>query len=315
MIYRLTIFLSVVLWSAETWSQQEGSRVDHRHREQTGHAFMFSADYANNANILGGISPVSKQPYFSPSVSFFSKWNLDVSVIGYAVNNSDDSLDHFTTEADLVAGYGFEPIRNLVIYPSYTHFIYSRNSNSMKSIFSDDIHLDIDYSYKFADLGISAGYLTGQKHTFYAALHHFYLIKFNHVISRKGYLVIQPGLDANFGDYEYLNLYYLEKLNESGSFYNYLNLRPYVRQYVNMQKMKYPYLRKEHILYSYLRNRAKDNFKFTSAAISVPITYTYGNISMNLGMYVCIPVNQPDYLNDNVQFFFDLGLTFLLIPR
>jgi hypothetical protein len=316
MVLRLTFILTAILFSGVSWSQKPEKKVDHSAVDQSGqacHAFMFSADYASNTNVLGNFSNFSRQPYYSPSVSFFSKWGADVSLIGYAIGNSDDSLDHFTTEMDLVLGYGFEPVKNLAVYANYSHFTYSGNSNSIKSIFSDDLHVDLDYTYKFADLGVSAGYLTGRQHTFYLSLHNYYVVNFNHILFRTGYLNIQPGIDANFGDYEYLNLYYLDELSENGKFSHYLTLNPYMRRYVYSQKLKNPDQRREEILYHFLREKAKDTFKFTSASINLPLSYTMGNFTLNLGIYVIIPVNQPDYLSNEIQFFFNMGLTYLLI--
>jgi hypothetical protein len=318
MIFRLAFIFTGILCSGISWSQRPEKKADRAAPDPTGqsyHAFMFSADYASNTNVLGNFSNFSRQPYYSPSVSFFSKWGADISLIGYAVDNSDDSLDHFTTEMDLVLGYGFEPVRNLNIYVNYSHFVYSRNSNSMKSIFSDDIHMDADYTYKFADLGVTTGYLTGQQHTFYLSLHNYYLVNFDHVLFRKGYLSLQPGIDINFGDYEYLNMYYLDELRENGNFSRYLTLNPYMRRYVYFQKLKHPEERREQILYNFLREKAKDTFKLTSASLNLPVSYTLGNFTLNLGFYVCIPVNQPDYLNNELQFFLNMGLTYLLISE
>jgi hypothetical protein len=316
MIFRWALFLSGMLLSLVTWSQRIEKKEGHQKNDnlsQSFDAFLFSADYASNTNVLGNFSAKSKQPYYSPSLSFFSKWGLDMSIMGYAVGNSDDSLDHFTTELDLIVGYSFEPLKNLVIYPNYSHFLYSRNSNSMKSMFTDDFHLDMDYTIKFADLGVSAGYLTGKQHTFYAAAHNYYMINFDRVLFRKGYLSLEPGIDANFGDFEYLNLYYLDELTKNADFSNYMILNPVVRRYVRYQKLRNPDLTRGQILYNYLQKKAKDTFKFTSASINLPISYSVGNFSLNLGFYVFIPVHQPDYLNDDIQFFFNIGVNYMLI--
>ena len=148
------------------------------------HALMFSADYASNSEVLGTFSNAAKQPSYAPSVTFISKWGADFSLTGYAIGNSDDSLDSFTGEVDLMLGYNWEPVKGLVLYPSYTHFWYSENANSLKSIFKNDFHLDVDYTYKFINLGASAGFYTGTQHTFYAGIHNSYPLDLNRVFGK-----------------------------------------------------------------------------------------------------------------------------------
>jgi hypothetical protein len=316
MFFRVAIFLAGISCSLFTWSQQaEQTRPKQMHEIPVSpvHAFLFSADYASNTNVLGNFNTAVRQPSYSPSISFFSKWGVDISLLGYVVDNSDDSLENFTAELDLMLGYTFEPVKNLVIYPSYAHFMYSENSNSLKSIFSDNLQLDIDYTAKYLDVGVSTGYFTGKQHTFYAQARAFAMLSFDHVFFRKGVLSLQPGIDANFGDYEYLNLYYLDELMENTGFSNYLLLYPAIRRYVIYHKMQNPDLTMEQILDSFLREKAEDTFKFTSAGLNLPISYMIGNFSFNLGIYAFIPVNQPDYLDYGIQYFFNFGLTYMLV--
>lgn len=276
------------------------------------HALMFSADYASNSEILGTFSNAAKQPTYAPSVTFISKWGADISLTGYAIGNSDDSLDSFTGELDLMLGYNWEPVKGLVLYPSYTHFWYSENANSLKSIFRNDFHLDADYTYKFINLGASAGFYTGTQHTFYAGIHNSYPLSLNRVFGKKDGLSLQPGVDLNFGDYEYLNLYYLNKLEDNRTFLYYLLLNPTIRRYVYQERQKNPSLSREEILTDYLETKAQDQIKLTSVGISLPLSYMIGNFSINAGFYAYIPVNQPDYLGNEVQYFFDVGITYLL---
>ncbi len=273
---------------------------------------MFSADYVTNTNVMGNFNPETRQPSFSPSLFFFSKWGVDISAGGYFVGNSDDSLDHFTSELDLMLGYTLQPVDGFTIYPSYTHFFHSSNSNALKSIFSDDIRLDVDYNYRFLNLGVSSGFYLGKKNTFYTSIHNYYDIQFDRFLSSKGTLSIQPGVDANFGSYEYLNLYYLDELRKEPYLYLYLLSYPAIRRYVIAEILKNPELTKEEVLDDYLIDKAQDDFKLTSVSINLPFFYIIGNFGINMGLYLMIPVGQPDYLSDEAQFFFDIGVTYNL---
>ena len=125
-------------------------------------------------------------------------------------------------------------------------------------------------------------------------------------------LSLQPGVDLNFGDFEYLNLYYLNKLEDNRAFLYYLLLNPTIRRYVYQERQKNPSLSREEILTDYLETKAQDQIKLTSVGISLPVSYMIGNFSLNAGLYAYIPVNQPDYLGNEVQYFFDVGITYLL---
>ena len=278
-------------------------------------SLMLSADYTTNTNIMGFFNPETKQPSFSPALSFFSKWGADASALVYFIGNSDDSLEHYTSELDLMLGYNFKPAKHLTIYPSYSHFFHSSNSNSLKSIFSDDFRVDVDYNYKFLNIGVSAGYYLGRQNAFYTTVYNYYDIMVDRFLSRKGTLNIQPGVDANFGSYEYLNLYYLDELRKDPLFYFYLLSYPAIRRYVLAEMLKNPGSTKEEILDEYLMAQAQDNFKLTSVSLYLPLYYMIGDFGINLGLYFIIPLGQPDYMSDETQFFFDAGVTYNFMIR
>lgn len=309
MRFRFLPVLTGLFFLTEAFSQTSTRK---EHDQDNYNALMFSFDFASNTNVLGNFNAETRQPSISPSVIFFSKWGFDLSAIGNFIDNSDDSLQHFSSELDLMLGYTYKPHKNITIYPTYAHYFYSENSNALKSLFSDDIRADIDYNYKFFDLGISAGYYIGKMNAFYASAHNYYRINFMKFLSRNGLLSIQPGIDANFGSYEYLNLYYVNELRQDPSVYTYLLSYPAIRRYVYYEKTRYPGLTYKEILDAYLEDTAQDNFKLTSVSLSLPVYYMNGNFGINLGLFAFIPINQPDYLSEDVQFYFDIGLTYNL---
>ncbi len=313
MRYIIIMLLTVLFFGESGLAQISGLQSQEKSKNPfSTNSLMFSADYVTNTNVMGNFNPETRQPSFSPSLYFFSKWGMDISATGYFVGNSDDSLDHYTSELDLMLGFTWQPADGFTVYPSYTHFFHSGNSNTLKSIFSDDIRLDADYNYRFFNLGFSAGLYLGKKHTFYTSVHNYYDIKFDRFLFPKGTLSIQPGVDANFGSYEYLNLYYLDELRKEPYLYLYLLSYPAIRRYVIAEMMRDPDLTKEEILDDFLLDKAQDEFKLTSVSINLPFFYMIGDFGINLGLYLMIPVGQPDYMSDEAQFFFDIGVTYNL---
>ena len=304
------LFISMQVFSQATVKNvQESDLIE---QEMKFNSLILSFDYASNTGLLGSFNAETKQPYFSTALVFFSKWNLDVSAMGFLIGNSDDSLDGFTSELDLIAGYTFEPLKNLTIVPGYSHYFQSENSNALKSIFSDNFNIDVDYMYRFVGFGASAGFYTGKQHTFYTIVRNNYLITFENVLFRKLYVSMQPGIDAGFGDYEYLNLYYLDQLRENPDYMANLTKYRGVRRYIFLEKLKNPALTSQQILDDFLENRAEDSFKLTSVSISLPVTLILGNVGLNLGLYTYFPFGQPEFLSDEVQFFFNVGISYIL---
>jgi hypothetical protein len=309
---RLLVIISSLILGIQAYSQTDRSNArDNYHVPNKYHTFIFSFDYASNSNLLGRVSPETRQPSFSPSIFYISPWEADLTIQGGFTNNSDDSLENYTSELDVMLGYTIRPFKNMTLYPSYTHYIYSNNANELNSMFTEDIRLDADYLYKFVSLGVSTGYFLGKSSTFYFTAHNYYRISIEKFLFRNGTLMLQPGIDANFGNYEYLNLYYLDKLREDNWFYTYLLLNyPRLSRYVVRQLRENPDQTRQEILDDYLEDKAEDHFKLTSVCINLPLFYMIGDFGINLGIYAFIPLEQPDYLTEDAQFFFNVGLSY-----
>ena len=312
---RLSLAIFLLLFGMQSFSQVTAKNdmgADFSQKEMRFNALIFAFDYASNTSLLGSFNAETKQPSYSPAIAFFSNWGMDLSAMGFIIDNSDDSLDGFTSELDLSAGYTFEPLKDLTIAPSYSHYFYSDGSNSLKSIFSDNFNLDVNYQYRFAGFGASAGFYTGKQHTFYMLIRNNYLISFENVVFRNLYISIQPGIDAGFGDYEYLNLYYLDQLRENPDYL--ANLIKYrgVRRYIFYEKRKHPELTPQQIMENFLESKAQDSFKLTSVSFSLPVTLILGNVGLSLGLSTYFPFGQPEFLSDDVQFFFNAGISYIL---
>lgn len=273
---------------------------------------ILSFDYSNNSDIIGKYSNAVKQPAFSTTFSYSGKSGIDASVTGFLIGNSDDSLEHYTYEADLMIGYRRELFGCLTLFPAYSRFMYSSKSNELQKIFTDELRMDIDYNYRYLNIGLTPGFYLGQQHTFYTNFRNYYNIDFSNVIFNNSLLSIQPGFDLNFGDFEYLNLYYLDKMKDNDLFYMYLLLSREIWRYVHFEMMEHPELTAYQILDQYLNEKVQDAFKLTSASFYVPLNYMVGNFGFSAGFYAFVPIKQPEYLNDEVQFFFNLGISYSL---
>ncbi|MBN2481619.1 MAG: hypothetical protein JXB19_07765 [Bacteroidales bacterium] len=273
---------------------------------------MLSFDFVTNSDFMGRLSETVDQPAFSSTFSYIGKSGIDASLTGFMIGNSDESLEHYTSEVDIMLGYRKELFGSLTLYPAYSHFFYSKKSNDLQKIFTDELHLDADYTYKFLNLGLSPIVYLGRQRTFTLNFRNFYTINFSNVILNNSIMSIQPGVDLNFGDFEYLNRYYLDEMKENERFYEYLLLSKAIRQYAMVKKAQNPELTVYQILDQYLNEKIQDTFKLTSAVLYLPVSYLAGNFGINTGLYVFLPVKQPDYLYNEKQFFFTVGISYNL---
>jgi hypothetical protein len=83
-----------------------------------------------------------------------------------------------------------------------------------------------------------------------------------------------------------------------------------LRRYVLAELFRHPGTTKEQIIDALLEKNAEDSFKITSVTFSLPIFYTIGNFGINAGLFLFIPINQPDYLSNDALLYFDVGVSY-----
>jgi hypothetical protein len=273
-------------------------------------SLMMSIDYFTNTNIPTNINPEIRQPSLSPAVAYISKHGFDALVAGNFTNNSNDSSKKSSSEFDFMLGYNIYILKNLDIYPSYSRFVYSNNTNVFNTIFRNDFRIDAIYTAEKFGLNLSAGFLSGRQRTFYSGLSGNGLFTFEKFLIQ-GTWAVQPGIDLNFGSYEYLNLAYLDEIRQDPGFYDYLlDNSPVLRRYILKEVLRNPATTAKQIIDRLLEERAEDGFKATSVSVGFPVYYMFKNFGFNLSFYVFLPLNQPDYMSGKALFYFNAGISY-----
>jgi len=269
-----------------------------------------SFDYSSNTNTLGNFNQFVRQPSYSPSVSYFSRYGFDLGVTGVLTDNSDDSLEASTMELDLTAGYSLYLFDSrLIIYPSYSHFFYSSNTGSLKSLFSDNMQLGITYMNKILTLGNTSNYMLGSEKTFMTTFFTSLNAEKEDFLLRNSLIVFQPELDINFGDYEYLNNYYLDYFREHPlQMLDFLTLKDYYE--LRLLRRGNPDITTDEIIDFLIEKKSEDQFKATSFGIIFPLYYMIGNFSLNLSTMIYFPLGMPDYLDSSTQVYFIAGVSY-----
>ena len=267
-------------------------------------------DYSSNTNTLGNFNQFVRQPSYSPSVNYFSKHGFDLGITGVLTDNSDDSLDASTLELDLTAGYSLYLFNNhLIIYPSFSHFFYSNNAGSLKSLFSDNLQLGITYTNDKLTLGNSSNLMLGSAKTFMTTFYFSLSFEKEELFFDNTILSFQPEVDVNFGDYEYLNNYYFDYFRENPRLMlNFLTRRDYYDLW--LLKRRNPEITTGEIIDYLIEKKSEDHFKATSFGMIFPLYYMIGNFSMNLSTMIYFPLGMPDYLDAATQVYFIAGISY-----
>lgn len=280
-------------------------------------SLFLSFNYSSNTNTFGNFSQFVKQPSYSPSIFYFSKHGFDISGTAYWIENSDDSLRNTTSELDISAGYNFQFIRNLNIYPCYSHFFYNEKANTLKSSFSDDISLYIYYQMKWFLPGLSSNYLIGDDNTFFFTVHNSFTFSKEGIFFRNSSLDFLPGIDISFSNQSYYVNYFWESLYSSTSLRDFLRDYPEVRIKYLALRYTYPNLTNAEILTIIGRDyrEKKEEMRLSNIGIYFPVSYMAGNFIFDFTLLTYFPVNQPDYFNDEIQVYFNLGVSYLIDIR
>ena len=277
-------------------------------------SLLLSFNYSSNTNTFGNFSQFVKQPFYSPSVTFISKYGFDISLMGYWIENSDDSLTGITNEYDFSLGYNFQISKKLNIYPGYSHYFHDDNSNTLKSVFDDNFSLYIYYQSKRFFNGLSANYLLGDDNAFYLSFQNSIILSKENIFFKNSNLDFQPTVDINFSTQSYYETYFWEILKSSSSYRDFFNDYPEIRRKYIILRDAYPDLTGTQILnvISLDYTEKKEEFTLSNIGVYFPVSYMVGNFIFDANMFIYFPVNQPDYLDDKVQVFFDLGITYMI---
>lgn len=275
---------------------------------------LLSFDYSSNTSTFGTFSQFVRQPSYSPSMTFISKYGFDISLSGYWIENSDDSLTGTTSEYDFTAGYSIQIKKKLIIYPSYSHYFHSKESNTLKSAFNDNFNLGIYYQSGRFLSGLSANYLLGTDNTFYLSVQNSIILSKENFIFRNSIIDLQPTVDINFITRSYYETYFWESLSASSSLRDFFNDYPDIRRRFVILKNNNPDLTNMEILDIISTDYTEEKEKFALGNIGVyfPVSYMIGNFIIDLNVLAYIPVNQPDYFDGKVQVFFDLGISYII---
>lgn len=281
--------------------------------------------YYTNTISFGTINSLIVEPSYSVNLSYYGKKGVFLSAAALLIGNSDSTSSHTTSEYDLGIGYQLNFLKYFTITPSFIHYFYSKSSNSFKSGVNNSLLLDVNANVKWWSIGVNGGYSWGKIEDFYTSVTTNAVITFNNVFSKGNTLTIQPTGALNFGNWNYYNFYgarayrFLSNFAENHpnitagqliDFYNSNSKLPVVQR---MKDNAVLYKRVKKLSSNQnLADLFKKNPQFTlsSFTLSLPVSYSIKDLTINLGVSAGKPLNEPRYISSDWVTYFSFGLIY-----
>lgn len=276
-----------------------------------------SFDYFSNTNTFGQFNQMTKQPSYSPSLSYFHKSGFNAAIISNMVGNSDTTLENTTYEFDFMLGYYYTFANYFTIFPSYIHYFYPNETSTLLSSFTDNFSIDFSADYKNVYAGASFNYLIGNSNEWFITSYLSYTFDFENIVTKNDYLMFQPELNSNFGNQTYYSNYILDRLQSDEDYRTELLSDRTILHDFRILREQYPDAT-EFELFSLLfaqYTEQNDEFNLSSIGLSFPVAYMIGNFTINASFSTYFLMNKPKYVDEDYQTYFSIGLSYSFMRK
>ncbi len=175
---------------------------------------FLGADYSTNTQTYGVTNINVRQPNYFFSTNFFSKYDFDLGYAFILTDNTDSTFQYFAYEQNLSIGYTYKFNKKFYLYGSYTHLIHSKNSYSLKSLFSDIAQIDANYDTKYYNVYFTLDHIWGKKNMFYGTFQNALKYEKEHLFRTYDLLNIQLCVALNVSDNNFYNELILDDMSQ-----------------------------------------------------------------------------------------------------
>ena len=293
-------------WNAFSQYSGEGSK-------ENSSVMMVGSDYYSNVTSQGRVNESTSQPSLSTYISWFSSFNLDLSLIGYNVWNSDSTYSKSSQELDLVMGYTLPLTKWMETSISYSHYFYTKGASSIRTAYSDLVEGSIDIEKKWWWLDLGCGYSMGNYNEFFATAQTGVTIEFDNLFNKGHILSIVPSFDTFFSNMDYSD--YListyPRLYALGQRFPEITVADFKRLYpIVYYRLKTWYNLPDELVLSSIFE-PDNKFDLSTLGFTLPIYYTINDFDINLSYSIYKPVNQPWYIEDSWVSYASVGVSYL----
>lgn len=278
-------------------------------------SLLFSTDYNSQTNTFGLVNNDVKQPNFNGYLSFYSKYNIDISVQGGLSMNSDTSYSKTTRETDFMAGYTWALTKKLSFYPSYTHLWTDRSANALQRVFKDIFQLDVYYDTKYYQPALTLSYLSGTKNMFYFSLQNAFNLDIDNILGRNTILSLGLSLDLNFSDKNFYNSMVYDQW-KAGDFVYWTRYYTTYPKRPAAQILLYGLEETKNDVYNWVTSNGPKVFDpvytLTSVDVMLPVFYSFNNFMLSATAFLVVPATQSDFYGQSAQLILNFGIAYSL---
>ncbi|MBN1952688.1 MAG: hypothetical protein JW801_15915 [Bacteroidales bacterium] len=278
---------------------------------------FLNTDYTSQRSTNTYIIDELKQPYLNAGISYFSRKNFDFSLQAGMAFNSDTGYSEPAYELDLSAGYTFNLGNYVKLRPAYSHFLFSKNSHELQSLFSDMLQLDLYWAGDYYYGGLFNSYLFGEKDVYYSTIQNGVSYYKEKTSGRNTSFSLGIELSLNFSDPNYYNSILWNSWNDEEFAYwlaNYHNeLYGGDVELVFHQFDLYGYenvkAREEQLIALQYDGIFDRSFGLSYINLSIPVTFSPRSLGFYLLPTLMLPVSSSIFYDPDVQFIMSLGMS------
>ncbi|WP_143525056.1 hypothetical protein [Labilibacter marinus] len=293
-------------------------------------SLSFGMDYMGDYNVNGRVNTQASQPNLTSMASYFHKSGFDISFMYTNIWNSDETYTQATQETDLSLGYSAEITNWLNGMASYSHFIYSDNSNSFRSNYKHLVSASLFSEVNWWLADVTVGYYSGRSNELFSSFETGVLFEFDDFLKKDNSLSIEPMVMINMGDIGY---YDAQAYTDYRFAYGFAKSFPQLTAGEFLSIIDNPQTYREKNISDRLQNQPdkidklrelsddtvlwnmfeeKSTFNLNNIGFTIPIYYYWSDFMINIGFSAFKPINQPSYVEEEWSSYANFGLTYFM---
>jgi hypothetical protein len=265
--------------------------------------FTFGANYGTNTAFYGRTTGY-KRPYTSVDFTYTSKTGFWISSSAFEVMNTE----YFIDGTDISTGWNFDITKKIDASLSYSRYFFSAQSSMMQSVTSNLVssHIGLDWYYLYSSL--SASSIFGGANDYFITFSNSRYFERANILSKKDkdYISIEPRVSVIAGTQNFANTYITSQNNDTQYYY-----AP-----VTTTSPSQPGLPPRPGSGTSSTEPAETDqgsgFNILNYELRVPVTYTYGNASLETTWSYVKPVNLLAGDNSQAQSIFSVSLFYII---
>ncbi len=273
---------------------------------------FLGADYSTNTQTYGVNINDVKQPNYYLSANYFSKYDFDISYSFISTKNADSTLQYFAFEHDFSIGYTLNLSGRFYLYANYTHLIHSKNSFSLKSLFTDIAQIDANYDAKYYNGYLTLNHIWGKNNMFYMTFQNAFKYEKEYLFITNDMLNIQICAALNFSDNNFYNELIFNDMSESelldfmgeystspdNSDGNLSNTGPNFPPNIDLKEW----------FYDHNKDLFSSDYTLTTIDFSIPVYYSIKNYMFSFTPFFSIPTSSTPFYEKYNSFQLMLGI-------